>query len=57
MEICGANGALRRYCAFVHDMVGHGHCPSSAIDVETIEPVLTDADQEWQQERKKQLWE
>lgn len=57
MEICGANGALRRYCAFGHDMVGYGHCPSSAIDVKTIEPVLTDADQEWQQERKKQLWE
>jgi hypothetical protein len=38
-------------------MVGYGHCPSSAIDVKTIEPVLTDADQEWQQERKKQLWE
>jgi hypothetical protein len=38
-------------------MVGHGYDPSSAIDFETIEPVLTDADQEWQQERKKQLWE
>jgi hypothetical protein len=48
MEICGANGALRRYCAFGHDMVGYGHCPSSAIDFKTSEPVLTDADQEWQ---------